>query len=324
MTKQEKIDKLRNMDHAFALYSLYTKIPFIECEQATFYDQAYLFETREDAEEAAKRFFDGGDLVVIMELKLVELPDPSGDGKVVPIQRVARNQVREHLTKFPLMGLNAVFFKPAGEPGESLPLDDVLPDDVKKFVNEQRSDLTGVTLTGIYFAQYMRKKDKDIYVVRDRFEEFCVNLARTKLLLPVIPAPENANDQRLDLSKCMMPIFMPQAKPEGEEAKTAEGADKSAENAGKAPEGDGAQTAEGAGDKNKFKPAALGLFSNMDELVAYGRDRIKDVRIVHVDVAELPKIMPPKVDFIMIDPLSTCVTLKVDEIVKIVSDLRKA
>ncbi|MBP5751350.1 MAG: hypothetical protein J6W60_00630, partial [Treponema sp.] len=208
MTREEKIEKLRNLTKAYILYSLYTRIPFIECEQANFYDQAFLFETKEDAEEAAKRMYDNGDPVGITELKIVDLPRPEGAAdNVVPMRRLMRNQIREHLTKFPLFGINAVFFKPAEDRGESLPLDDVLPEEVKEEVKKEQTELVGVKLTGLYFAQYLRRNQKEVQSAKERYEEFYANLARAQLLLPVIPEEEHRDDPSLNLTKCMLPIY---------------------------------------------------------------------------------------------------------------------
>ncbi len=298
MTREEKIERLRNLPKAYILYSLFTRIPFIECEQTMFYDQAYMFEKKEDAEEAAKRFFDGGDPVGITELNVLPMPEPTGDN-VVPMKRLMRNQVREHLTKFPLMGLNAVFFKPAEDAGESLPLDEILPPEVKESIEKEKKDLTGVQLTGIYFAQYLRRQQKDPAIVRERFEEFYANLARVKLLLPVIPEEGHKDDPALDLRRCMLPIYTSQ------------------------PGGPNGQAPENAGAEGQKPPtSALGLFTNMDELVVHSRNRIQDVRVVQADVLDLPKYLPENVEYVVIDPLSMSLTLKVEDVVKIVREIR--
>ena len=298
MTREEKIERLRNLPKAYILYSLYTRIPFIECEQTMFYDQAYIFEKKEDAEEAAKRIFDGGDPVGITELNVLPMPEPTGDN-VVPMKRLMRNQVREHLTKFPLMGLNAVFFKPAEDAGESLPLDEILPPEVQESIEKEKKDLTGVQLTGIYFAQYLRRQQKDPAIVRERFEEFYANLARVKLLLPVIPEEGHKDDPALDLRRCMLPIYTSQ------------------------PGGTNGQPPQNAGAEGQKPPtSALGLFTNMDELVVHSRNRIQDVRVVQADVLDLPKYLPENVEYVVIDPLSMSLTLKVEDVVKIVKEIR--
>ena len=299
MTREEKIERLRNLPKAYILYSLFTRIPFVECEQATFYDQTYLFETKEDAEEAAKRFFEGGDPVGITELKCVEMPaNPNAGDNVIPMRKLLRNQVREHLTKFPTMGINAVFFKPAGETGESLPLDDVLPEEVKATVDKEKNERMGVQLTGIYFAQYLRRPQKDQNVARERFEEFYANLARVKLLLPVIPEEGHKDDPSLDLKQCMLPIYTSQ---QGQNVDPAT-----------------------APNNTQMPAAALGLFTNMDELVVHSRNRIQDVRVVQADALDLPKFLPENVDFVVIDPLTMAITLKVEDMVKIIKEIRGA
>ena len=295
VTREEKIEKLRNLSKAYILYSLFTRIPFVECEEGSYYDQAFLFETQEDAEEAAKRFADNGDPVGVTELKIVEMGSPAPDNdNVVPIRRFMRNQVREHLTKFPLLGLNAVFFKPAGEPGESIPLDDVLPDEVKKTIEKEKTDLVGVQLTGIYFAQYLRRKEKDQNIARERYEEFYANLARARLLMPVIPQAENKDDKSLNLSKCMLPVYTPQQNEGGQQE----------------------------GREGKPGIAALGLFTNMDEVVVHSRNRIQEVRVVQVALDEVRNFVPANVEYLVIDPLTMSITLKIDDVVRILKEIK--
>ncbi|MBQ2100733.1 MAG: SseB family protein [Lachnospiraceae bacterium] len=295
MTREEKIEKLRNLQKAYIIYSLYTRIPYVECEQANFYDQAFLFESREEAEEAAKRFIDNGDGVGITELKMVEMTPPEGMENVVPMRPMMRNQVREHLTKFPQLGINAVFFKPAGEAGESLPLDDVLPNEVKEALNRENTGLAGVQLTGIYFAQYLRRQEKDPAVSKERYEEFFANLARAKLFLPVIPQEEHRDDPSLNLTQCMLPIYTPHQ--------------------------EGEQKAED-GQEEPPKIAALGLFTNMDEVAVHSRNHIKEVRVVRVAVEEIRNFVPENVNYIVIDPLTMSITLKVDDVVRVLKEIK--
>jgi len=294
VTREEKIERLRNLPKAYILYSLYTRMPFVECEQTNYYDQAFLFETHEDAEEAGKHMIDNGDAVGITELKTMEMPRPEGENSnVIPMKKLMRNQVREHLTKFPLMGLNAVFFKPAGERGESLPLDEVLPQQVKDAVEKEKNELMGVQLTGMYFAQYLRRKDKDVAQAKERYEEFYANLARAKFLLPVIPEKGHENDPSINLTACMLPIYTPTP-------------DKN----------------EKGEDEEPVKMSALGLFTNMDELVVHSRNHVKDVRIVRVAPDEVKNFLPESVEFIVIDPLTMSITLKIDDVVRILKEIR--
>lgn len=294
MTKAEKIEKLRSLTHGFVLHSLFTRMPFAECEQGSYYDQAFLFETREDAEEAAKRLCANGDMVGVTELKTVEMEEPSEEPagpRLVkpgePVRKLMRNQVREHLMRFPAIGLNAVFFKPEGERGEVLALDDILPDPVKDELNKQMNPRTGVLLTGLYFAQYVRRQEKDPKKVKEHYEEFYANLARVKMLLPIIPGEEAVQENgSINLTRCQLPIFSPQKQGEGEQVH------------------------------------ALALFTNMDEVFMHSRERIKEVRVVEVGLDEVPKFAPQQVKYCVIDPLTLSITIKIEDILKIWKDLK--
>lgn len=301
MTREERITKLRSLPKAYILHSLFTKMPFIECEQGTFYDMAFLFETKEDAEEAAKRMNEGGDPVGITELKMLEMTPPSEDNKVVPIRKLMRSQVREHLTKFPLLGLNAVFFKPEGEAGEVLPLDEVLPDEVKEAVEKEKTDMIGVQLTGMYFAQYLRRKDREVQLMKERYEEFYVNLARTKLLLPIIPEEGHRDDASLNLTKCKLPVLTSDRAPGAPQTATGE------------------QANDGQGDKAQI--GALGLFTNMDETAVYSRSHLGEVRVVQVGIEELPNFLPEQVKYVVIDPLTISITLKLEDTIKVIQEI---
>lgn len=303
MTKEERIEKLRNMTQGYVLHSLFTRMPFVECEQGSYYDQAFLFETREDAEEAAKRFCANGDLVGVTELKLVEANIPpqeeTAGPRLVqpgeqPVRKFMRNQVREHLMRFPTIGLNAVFFKPAGERGEALILDEVLPDPVKEEINKEPNVRSGVQLTGMYFAQYVRRQNGDPRVVKERYEEFYANLARVKMLLPVIPGEEGVReDGSLNLAKCQLPVFSPRPK-----------------------------TEEGAEAPAQEKVIALALFSNMDEVAIHSRSHLSEVKVVEVGLDEVPKFVPDEIKYCVIDPLSLSITIKTEDILKIWDGLK--
>ena len=302
MTREEKIDKLRNLMKGYVLHSLFTRMPFVECEQGSYYDQAFIFETREDAEEAAKRFCENGDLVGVTELNTVEAvppqpEEPAGPRLVKPGEQrthYMRNQVREHLMRFADIGLNAVFFKAAGERGEVLPLDDVLPEPVKEQLNKQTNVRAGVQLTGLYFAQSVRRKNTDPAFLKERYEEFYANLARVKMLLPVIPNEGSQGENgSLNLTRCKLPVFSPRPK-----------------------EGEGEQ------EPPKEKVVALALFSNMDEVIMHSRANLKEVKVVEVGLDEVPKFAPDEVNYCVIDPLTLSITIKIEDILKIWDQLK--
>ena len=54
MDKNERIQRIQEMTKGYTVFSLYTRLPFVECEKEELYDQAYLFESAEDAEAMGK------------------------------------------------------------------------------------------------------------------------------------------------------------------------------------------------------------------------------------------------------------------------------
>lgn len=287
MTKAEKIDKLRKMNEGYILYSNMTRLPYVECEQGSYYDQAFLYESREDAVEAAKRFFENGDIVAVVELKITELIPPKGEEEKKEGPKLFRNQIREHLMRMPLMGLNAVFFKPAGEKGEVLELDNVLPEQVKQEISKENAGLSGLELTGIYFAQYLRRQEKDMNRLREYSEEFHANLVCAELLLPAIPDEEHQGDDKLDLANCMIPTC-PIQKVDSEE-----------------------------------KASCLALFTNMDELAAYCRQVTEKVRVVKIPFANVPELISDSMVGCVINPLSINIPIRKEDIPKLVEALKR-
>lgn len=281
MTKAEKIDKLRGMTKAYILYGVGTRLPFIECEQSNYYDQTFLYESKEEAEEAAKRFGENGDMVGVLELNVVEMVPPKDEKRGEPVKNLLRNQIREHLMKFPLLGLNAVFFKPAGESGEVLELDLVLPDEVKEYIEKEKTDLIGVQLTGLYLAQSLHRREKDMKQLRERSEEFHANLVRASLLMPVIPDEKQPEGAQLNLATSKIPSF-PIKKKDSDEISS-----------------------------------FLAVFTNMDELAAYCRKISGQVQVVKVPFKNLADIIQEPMIGCVIDPLSISLPISKEDIPKL-------
>ena len=286
MTKAEKIGRLRILAQAYNLYGMGTRLPFIECEQGNYFDQAFLYEKQEDAQEAARRFYDNGDLVAVVELKTEGTIQSNGEGGQENAAGIPRNQVREHLLRLPLLGLNAVFFKPADESGEVLELDQVIPSQAKEVVDKAKTELTGLRLTGLYYAQDLRRKEPDMNQIQEHSEEFYANLIRAELLLPVMPEEEPTEDGRLNLAKSRIPLFPIKKKDTGESA------------------------------------SFLAFFTNMDEVAAYCKkvsDKVKVVKIPFKDVADM---INDTVVGCVIDPLSLCIPVAKNDIPKLVEELK--
>ncbi len=286
MTKTEKIGRLRILEQAYILYGMGTRLPFIECEQGNYFDQAFLYEKKEDAQEAAKRFYENGDLVAVVELKTQEMVQDDEENGKENTSNILKNQVREHLLRLPLLGLNAVFFKPAGESGEVLELDQVIPRQAKEVVDKAKTDLTGLQLTGLYYAQDLRKKEPDLKQLKEHSEEFYANLVRAELLLPVIPEEEPGEDGRLNLAASKIPFF-PIKKKDTEET-----------------------------------ASFLAMFTNMDEIAAYCKKVSEQTKVVKIPFKDVVDFINEPAVGCVIDPLSLCIPVAKEDISKLAEELK--
>lgn len=287
MTKAEKIDKLRNLTKAYILYSACTKLPYVECEQGSYYDQVFMFETEADAKEAANRIAENGDPVGMAELKTVQMALSEKEISEGATKGLFRNQVREHLMRLPLLGVNAVFFKPEGDRGEVLELDALLPEEVKSHIDTEKLGLEGVRLTGMYFAQVLRQKKKDMNQLRDFSEEFHANLVRAELLIPVMPPEGEIDATKLDLVKCQLPTYS---------LKKAD-----------------------TNENHMF----LTVFTNMDELIAYCRNNAPKTRVVRIPFDDIPKILRDPMVGCIVDPFSINIPIRKEDILALAAAVKQ-
>ena len=202
--------KVQDLKEAYALISPLTNLPYVECEQENFFDQVLLYETKEDAEAAAKVYGEKGIRVLVRDLKTLELElpvkpeEPDGEKR-----KVFLNQVRQHLGILPFMGVNAVCYKAADAPAELIELENVLPEDFQKKVAANALYQPNLQLTGVYLMQEARKgKDAvDRKVLHDLDEEFSSNLVKAKVFMPVLPPKGKEKDPQLNLKECQIPYL---------------------------------------------------------------------------------------------------------------------
>ena len=86
-------------------------------------------------------------------------------------------------------------------------------------------------------------------------------------------------------------------------------------------EGDAAPSAEGA-QQQPPKVSALGLFTNMDEVAVHSRNHLTEVRIVRVALDEVRNFVPEAVNYIVINPLTFAVTLKIDDVIRVIKEIK--
>lgn len=210
MATQELAKTISNLQKAYILISQATNLPYVECEEENYNDQIYLFESKEEAEQAAENYAKTEIRVKVIELKLVEMMIPEKANQPNgPKKKMTLNQVRQQLVTLPYMGINAVGFKAAGKDIVTVALVDLLPEDYEKKISQNSLYQPNLQLTGIYLMQQARRKkefvDRKQLVELD--EEFGSNLVKSRLFIVVTPKPGHEQDQKLDLRECQLPFL---------------------------------------------------------------------------------------------------------------------
>lgn len=239
---------ISNLKKGYILYAASTRLPYVEYEKIGRCDQIFLFEDRADAEQKAAQIGQEGYLVGVAEMPTEAL--------------------KEHLMRAPFLGVNALFFKPAKEKGGSYRLSDILPDQVKEHVVQDKLRLEDVRLTGIYYAQYLGKRGINEERLANYARAFGASLARAVFLVPVVPKDATADEADLKLSDCQLMTQVLKKKDSGEEF------------------------------------VFLPLFTNMEEVTAFAKENLDKIRVLRVPFKDFLFVLDEKMTGCVIDPLS--------------------
>lgn len=166
--KQFLLKHLRNSKEVFILFSMCTRMPYVECNEETYDDQIYLFRKQEEAVEAAKQYQE----------------------EKVPVQvvKMQNAQFLSFYSSLYFIGVNAIIIDP-GEKEEAIQLKElVTPPDYNKLPKGQvRVDNPEFQLTAIYLMQNLRK-EKDVKVtpqIKELEEEMFRNMRKGNFIVPV-------------------------------------------------------------------------------------------------------------------------------------------
>lgn len=210
MSREAIINEVKELKEGYALFSPFTNLPYIECEEETYNDTIFMFANKEDSIAAAKELVAKGEQIIVKEMKTVgvEVPvnpaEPNGEKK-----QMFLNQVRQHLGSLPFIGVNAVSYKPADGEAETVELTALLPEGFEKKVEVNVLYNPNLQLTGAYLMQEVRKpkEKRDAEYVHELDEEFSSNLVNSKLFIAVMPPEGKERDDKLDLKECKMPYL---------------------------------------------------------------------------------------------------------------------
>lgn len=206
--------EIQNLTTAYALFSPLTNMPYVECEEENYNDQVLLFADKEEAQEAAEDLEEKGIRTTVKELKTLEVQIPADpkkpDGEK---KKMYLNQVRQHLGNLPVMGVNAIGYKPAKADMVSVELAAILPEGYEKKMESNKLYQPNLQLTGLYLMQEARRKKEYVNMehLKELDEEFSSNLVRSRLFIAVLPPEGFEKNPQLNLKDCRMPYLKHQS-----------------------------------------------------------------------------------------------------------------
>lgn len=206
------VSEIKELKEAYALFSPLTNMPYVECEEETYNDQAFLYAKKEEAEAAVAAYEQKGIRVTVKELKTVELKMQAASEKQED-KRIYLNQVRQHLSTLPMMGINAVCYQPAGKKAKSIEVSEILPEGFDKKITDNPFYQPNLQLTGMYLMQEARRKKEyvDRKQLQEMDEEFSSNLVKGRLVMAVVPPEGKEKEQQLNLKECKLPYLKHQS-----------------------------------------------------------------------------------------------------------------
>lgn len=142
MDKKNVLIKLQKQNQIFLILSKCTRLPFVSCDSETYDDEIFVYFDEKDAREKSEKLNAEGELTVV-----VNIPN--------------KNFLPFYAGLFP-MGINAIVVDGDTETEMKLQLEELVrkPDDSKLSNGQVRIENPSLHLTGMYFMQELRKKQK--------------------------------------------------------------------------------------------------------------------------------------------------------------------
>jgi hypothetical protein len=166
--KREVLQKLRNSEEVFVLFSRCTRLPYVHCDEESFNDQIYLFHTEDEAKKVIKGMLE----------------------EKTPVQniKVEKAQFLNFYSSLYTLGITSMVYEEDGEKTEVLLEELVTPPDYSKIPEGKvRVDNPQLQLTAMYMMQEIRKQEKPQMTeeLRALDEELTAHLRRGSYIMPV-------------------------------------------------------------------------------------------------------------------------------------------
>lgn len=166
--KQQILGRLKNSPEIYVIFSKYTNMPYVVCDEETFNDEIFVFDSQTTAQEKAD--------------SLTE------NQEAVAVQKIENRSFLGFYSSLYLMGVNALVVI-LEEGGMEIELSELVkqPDYSKLKDGTVRVDNPSLHLTALYYMQQLRKHpgEKPTPELKAMEEEMLVNLQRGTFIVPV-------------------------------------------------------------------------------------------------------------------------------------------
>lgn len=173
MEKQQIVDIIKGLDSIYVPFSQVTRQPFITCDEETFNDQIWVFETEEEIQAFAKKY--------------------TREKILLAAYKFPKEKYLGFFTSLYSLGVNAVVYQKNGIKTE-IELEDIVPPvDFSKYPEGQEPLMNPtLQLSGIYCMQEMRRPvpEEEKRNMKELQEELNANLVRSSYLMAVEPVDE--------------------------------------------------------------------------------------------------------------------------------------
>lgn len=174
MDKQQIVDSIKSLEYIFVPYSQATRQPLIVCDEETFDDQVWVFDSEPEIQKFAKKYTE--------------------DKMLLSAYKIPQNKAQGFFSTLYSLGVNAVVFR-SGQEEVQLELSDLAsPPDLSKYKKGQEPLMNPtLQLSAIYYMQEMRRPvpEEEKRNLRELEEELNANLIRASYLMAGEPVDEN-------------------------------------------------------------------------------------------------------------------------------------
>lgn len=196
MERKEVLLSIPKTEKFYMVHSDFTRLPFIYCDDESFDDATYLFETKEKAEKKQSELLETKQKTTVVEMD--------------------QENLLKTFTQLIVAGVNAIKYNYKDD-DYMIQLNEIVKvSDFSELPPEQRPlENRTLQLTMTYFCQEIRANldNPNTPVIKDLEEEMMVNMLKSKFYIPVREAQEDGKPQvqmlmlKINEGASMIPIF---------------------------------------------------------------------------------------------------------------------